>query len=303
MSQFQNPNRFARTASFIAALSLGLSCGLAVAQADRTPATGKQIHTPATLKTSAHDARASKVIGKDVRDIQGKRIGEVQDLVVDISHDRIQYVVLSFGGVMGVGDKLFAFPLSSFRNPTTSDDLVLQVAKESLKKAPGFDRAKWPDFGDKTYSEQINAYFNTGTSTAPAIAPDQRLVRASKLIGKDINDTAGKDAGEIEDLVVDVTSAKVRYVVVDFDKAWSPDDKLLALPLKALTFPAKADADLVLNVPRDKLEMAKGFDEKAWPDINEAGWRQDMDRFLDNFPSAAGGDRERPADSSSSIAR
>jgi sporulation protein YlmC with PRC-barrel domain len=290
MSHTQKIKQLSSAVSMAAALALTVSCGAAVAEsAKANTITTKETAILATAPVAAaRDARASKVIGRDVRDVQGKRIGDVHDLIVDLGSDRIQYVVLSFGGVMGVGDKLFAFPASSFRNPHSSGDLVLEVAKESLKKAPGFDRKKWPDFGDKTYRQEIDSYFGVANATAPAIGPNQQLARVSKLIGKDINDKAGKDAGEIEDVVVDLGASKVRYVVVDFDKAWSPDDKLIALPLKALTFPAKTDEDLVINVPRERLEMAKGFDEKSWPDINSATWREDLDRYMDKFPSAAG---------------
>ena len=283
MSRFQNPNRLARAASVGAALLLGLSYGAAMAEGTRATTQEKRVNAPATLKTATQDARASKLIGQDVRDVAGKDIGEIQDLVVDVTNSRVQYVVLSFGGMMGVGDKLFAFPVSALQNPTHKGDPVLQVTK-----ATGFDRAKWPDFGDKTYRQQIDDYFGAGRATAPQVVPGQMLVRASKLMDKDVNDLNGKDAGEIEDIVVDLASAKVRYVVVDFDKAWSPDDKLLALPLRAFNFPTKTDEDLVLNVSRDKLEMARGFDENAWPDINEAGWRRDLDSYIESFPSAAG---------------
>lgn len=294
MSHSHPTHRTVSAVSMAVALALGASCGAVMAQSGKAATTTTTTTTQAgepsltTQVASTRDARASKVIGQNVRDLQGKRIGKVQDLVVDVSGDRVQYVVLSFGGVMGVGDKLFAFPSSSFRNPHTSGDLVADVTKESLKKAPGFDRVKWPDFGDKTYREQIDRYFGTTEGASPQILPGHVLARASKLIGKDIEDQQGKDAGEIEDIVVDLGAGKVRYAVIDFDKSWSPDDKLLALPLKALTFPAETDKDLVINISRDKLEMARGFDEKSWPDVNSATWRQDIDRYLDRFPSAAG---------------
>ena len=288
MSHSHPQNRPIHAIAVAVALALGASSGAVMAESGKTTRAEIKEAVMTPQVASARDARASKVIGQHVRDMQGQRIGKVQDLVIDVTGDRVQYVVLSFGGVMGVGDKLFAFPTSQFRNPHTSGDLVADVTKDSLKKAPGFDRLKWPDFGDKTYREQIDRYFGTTEGASPQILPGHLLARASKLIGKDIDDLQGKDAGEIEDIVVDLGAAKVRYAVIDFDKSWSPDDKLLAVPLKALTFPAKTDQDLVINIPREKLDMAKGFNEKAWPDVNSATWREDIDHYLDRFPSAAG---------------
>lgn len=106
------------------------------------------------------------------------------------------------------------------------------------------------------------------------------MIRATELIGKDVDDRSGKDAGEIEDVVVNMNSGRVSYAVLDFDKAWSPDDKLLPMPLTAFTFPTDKKKDIVLNVARNQLDMKKGFDEDNWPDLNSAEFRQDMRAHL-----------------------
>jgi sporulation protein YlmC with PRC-barrel domain len=224
------------------------------------------------------DVRASKLIGTDVKNAKGEDMGEIHDLMLDPVSQRVSYAVLSFGGVMGLGEKLFAFPVNAFKASADKDELVLNVDKERLKDAPGFEKNNWPDMNSGKYRSEVDRYHKS--ESAAAGKSGGRLMRASELIGKDVNDQAGKDAGEIEDVVVNMTNGQIRYVVLDFDKKWSPDDKLVALPMKALTFPRDKDGDLVLNIARDKIDMARGFDEDKWPDLNSAEFRRDQDNYL-----------------------
>lgn len=230
------------------------------------------------VKQSGHDVRASKIIGKDIENNQGENLGEIKDLIVDIGNQRVHYAVLSFGGAMGLGDKLFAYPISAFKTQADGDKLVLNVDKAKLKNAPGFDQDKWPDWTDNRYRGEVDRYFRA--DTAKAVPRNARMTRASELIGKDVDDRSGKDAGEIEDLVVNMNNGRISYAVLDFDKAWSPDDKLLPLPLTAFTFSSDKKKDIVLNASRNKLDMAKGFDENDWPDLNATEFRRDMRAHL-----------------------
>lgn len=249
------------------------SSGASAAQADR--ASGKASNE---AKQGDRDVRASKLIGKNVENAQGENLGEIKDLIVDVGNQRVQYAVLSFGGALGLGDKLFAYPVSTFKPSADGDKMVLNVDKERFKDAPGFDKDKWPDWSDNRYRSDVDRYFKADTAKAPARSA--RMMRASELIGKNVDDRRGKDAGEIEDLVVNMNNGRVAFAVLDFDKAWSPDDKLLPVPLSALTFPGDKKKDLVLNVDRNRLDMARGFDENDWPDLNTAEFRRNMRAHL-----------------------
>jgi sporulation protein YlmC with PRC-barrel domain len=65
------------------------------------------------------DVRLSQLIGRDVRDTKGEDLGDIKDLVIDLQSGQVKYAIVEFGGFMGVGEKLFAFPLSAFRQPGT----------------------------------------------------------------------------------------------------------------------------------------------------------------------------------------
>ncbi|MBF0231730.1 MAG: PRC-barrel domain-containing protein [Desulfamplus sp.] len=105
--------------------------------------------------------RASKIIGETVVNRQSENVGKIHELVIDAKKNRVAYAVLSFGGFLGMGNKLFAMPWEAFEFSTTENKLILNVDKEKLKVAPGFDEGdEWPDFSDTQWGEDIYNYYN-----------------------------------------------------------------------------------------------------------------------------------------------
>ena len=278
-----------RLIAMLLASALGVSLAIPlVAQESRygsdMPSATKSERGKAAETTAARDMRASKVIGMKVHNPQGESLGKIDDLIVDVNNERVAYAVLSFGGALGMGSKLFAYPLALFQPAAgRSDELVLNVDKDKLKSAPGFERKNWPDWNESSYLSSVDRYF--GPTVTPKAMPNQRLARASELIGKNVDDRSGRHAGELKDLVVNLGTAKVHYAVLDFDKAWSVDDKLLPLSLKTFTFPENRRKDLLLNVAKNELDMSYGFDAKKWPDVSDPTYQRDIDKYLERTAS------------------
>jgi sporulation protein YlmC with PRC-barrel domain len=103
---------------------------------------------------------ASSLIGDTVRNGAGEKLGEAKELMIDLPTGRIAYAVLSFGGFLGVGDKLFAVPWSALALDEENRQLVLDVSKEVLEAAPGFDKNNWPDMADPVWGRSIYEYYN-----------------------------------------------------------------------------------------------------------------------------------------------
>lgn len=103
---------------------------------------------------------SSTLNGENVRNAQGEDLGEIKDLMINTADGTIEYAVLSFGGWLGMGDKLFAVPWNTMRLDTVNHCLVLDVPKERLKDAPGFDKDNWPDFADPTFTNRISNYYH-----------------------------------------------------------------------------------------------------------------------------------------------
>ncbi len=88
---------------------------------------------------------ATSLIGDKVINLSGEELGSVKELMIDLDEGRVAYAVLSFGGVMGIGDKLFAIPWDALDLDTEQHAFLLNIDKAALENAPGFDKDNWPD--------------------------------------------------------------------------------------------------------------------------------------------------------------
>lgn len=142
-------------------LTTGLALALAVSSAwgqelgkKRAPLTGGAI-----VVHSAY--RASTITGMAVRNSSDENLGKIEDLVIDLNSGEVRYAALSFGGFLGVGDKLFAVPMRSLRLVVADKDrhFVLNVDKKRLEKAPGFNKDAWPDFANPNWSVDVDKFY------------------------------------------------------------------------------------------------------------------------------------------------
>ena len=104
--------------------------------------------------------KASSIIGTNVVNPNGDNLGDIKEIVIDPRTGRVAYSVVSFGGFLGMGEKLFAIPFSSFKYNATSNDYVLDVSKERLKEAPGFDADHWPSMADEKWNHDVYKYYD-----------------------------------------------------------------------------------------------------------------------------------------------
>lgn len=128
-------------------------------------------------KISEHPtvARARDLVGVSVYSPNNDSLGKVEDLVIDPAKGQIRYAVLSFGGFLGMGDKYFAVPWNNLKLQTKGetsrgtikeDHYVLDVNKEALKNAPGFDKSKWPDFADPNWAMNVDKFYKENRSAS-----------------------------------------------------------------------------------------------------------------------------------------
>ncbi len=111
---------------------------------------------------------ADTLIGNDVYSPQADKLGDIKEIMLDMQKGSVAYAVLSFGGFLGMGEKLFAVPWRALTLDTENKRFVLNVEKDSLKNAPGFDKDQWPNMSDPTWMKDIHAYYGTAPiSQAP----------------------------------------------------------------------------------------------------------------------------------------
>src|ERR1700745_1199863 len=104
---------------------------------------------------------ADTLIGEDVYNRQEEDLGDIKEIMLDMRSGQVAYAVLSFGGVFGIGEKLFAVPWQSLQLDTVNKRFILDASKDHLKNAPGFDKDHWPDMGSAEFSSQLHKFYGT----------------------------------------------------------------------------------------------------------------------------------------------
>lgn len=131
-----------------------------VAQAgDKDAAKSTDRSTRDTLKHTDKFHKASDVLGMKVENAENQKLGDIQDLLVDLRSGHIVYAVLASGGFLGMGEKYLAIPPGAFQVAADAKHLMLNADKEKLKGAPGFDKNSWPSFADQTWNSNVYSYY------------------------------------------------------------------------------------------------------------------------------------------------
>lgn len=103
---------------------------------------------------------AGTLVGDDVYNMEGEDLGKVDEIMLDVETGQVAYVVLASGGVLGLGGKLFAIPWQALRLDEENHRFILNVSKEKLENAPGFDKDNWPDMTAQQFTDQMKAYYD-----------------------------------------------------------------------------------------------------------------------------------------------
>ena len=107
-----------------------------------------------------HVMGANTLVGNDVSNHKGETLGDIKEIMLDMRTGKVAYAVLAFGGFLGMGEKLFAVPWSALILNTHDKSFIINVDKERLQKAPGFDKDKWPNMADQAWMKEIHAYYD-----------------------------------------------------------------------------------------------------------------------------------------------
>ncbi len=102
---------------------------------------------------------SSTLSGTNLHNASGDNICKVEDLMINVTTGDVDYAVVSFGGFLGMGKKLFALPLQAFTLDTKDEKLIFNESKERLEGAPGFDKEHWPSYADNKWSDEVHSYY------------------------------------------------------------------------------------------------------------------------------------------------
>lgn len=104
---------------------------------------------------------SSKLNGDDVYNPKGEKLGSIKEIMLDIQNGKVAYAVLSFGGFLSMGEKLFAVPWGALKVDLKNKRFIFDIDEDRLKNAPGFDSDNWPNMADQTWAKTVNSHYGT----------------------------------------------------------------------------------------------------------------------------------------------
>ena len=128
---------------------------------------------------------AKTLTGDTVVNPAGDDLGKIEAIMLDVASGRIAYAVLSFGGFLGIGTKLFALPWAVLTLDAAEKRFIIDISKEKLENAEGFDKDHWPSMADPGWATRLHSYYNVTpywrqeyADGAQHYAADERTSRA-----------------------------------------------------------------------------------------------------------------------------
>jgi sporulation protein YlmC with PRC-barrel domain len=102
---------------------------------------------------------SSSLTGTGITNSKGENLGDLKDLMIDLRSGSIAYAVVSFGGFLGMGNKLFAMPWEAFTVDEKNEKLIVNIDKKVLEDAPGFDKDNWPKNPDRDFISKVHTHY------------------------------------------------------------------------------------------------------------------------------------------------
>jgi len=141
---------------------------------------------------------ADTLLGEDVVNGANEDLGDIKEIMLDMQTGQVAYAVLAFGGFLGMGEKLFAVPWQALHLDTANKRFVLDIDKERLKTAPGFDKDAWPDMSDVQWSSLVHTFYGTDPTRAggPSMGPGSTRAALDSSAGASTDPRAGNLGGD-----------------------------------------------------------------------------------------------------------
>lgn len=144
---------------------------------------------------------AAELKGDKVTNSKGESLGEIKEVMIDLSAGRIAYAVISFGGFLGLGEKMAAVPWNAIRTSTRENEFLTDLSKDELKNAPSFDKDRWPGGADRSFLTDLYSYYGYSPywTGAPAETADLDVGAntASEAARAGIGEAAHRDRDEM----------------------------------------------------------------------------------------------------------
>ena len=116
-----------------------------------------------TSDTAGSLISADKVEGSAVYNLDGERLGHVEDVMLHKISGKVAYAVMAFGGFLGLGERYHPLPWSILKYDPDKDGYVVPLSKSQLDGGPSFPLAEVGQ-DDASWGERVHAYYQVTPS-------------------------------------------------------------------------------------------------------------------------------------------
>jgi len=209
--------------------------------------------------------QTTTIKGSKVINVNGEHLGMLEEVMIDPEEGKIAYSVLSFGGFLGIGNKLFAIPWEVLE--LNRGEYILRIDKSVLEKMEGFDKEEWSLTHDelaKVYAHfGIQPYWETNMGIVEKTR-DMELgdfLPTTTIKGSKVINVNKEHLGKIEEVMIDVNMGRIAYTLLSFGGFLGIGNKLFIIPWDALEYNGW---DYILSIDKSVLEKAESFDKEEW---------------------------------------
>ncbi len=221
--------------------------------------------------------RAANLYNRQVLSSDNQKIGKVENVVLDLESEHILYVVLNDNG------NRVAVPPQVI-GQTTGNTLHANFPKSKIDRAPKFtsNMENPAELGQAAFVSQVYQAFGAKAwwqgNTAANQGSFHNVHKLNKLIGMNVEDVNNSNIGKISNVVVDMPSGRLLYVVFAPASKMNLGNNLYALPSDAFTL-SRDQSHLVTNIDQQKLAAAPHFASNSWPNINDSSFASQVYQY------------------------
>jgi sporulation protein YlmC with PRC-barrel domain len=246
--------------------------------------------------------RLSKILDFEVENRDGDALGSVQDAIVELDSVRIRYLLVSGGGLLGMGDRTILVPwrvlnIQESAGLGSQDAFVSKVDQQTFENAPSFDpdprslqtsgwdqtyNSYWDELVDSVSVEGITATITPEPAEASQTPGMQRVLFSTDLLDYSVLDGKNEQVGTVTDVILDRKNGSLYYPVVAAGGVLGVGEKWIPVPLRIFALGSQ-EKSFQLRIGSQKLVEAPNYDLGNLPDFTDPGWDTDIEQYWENI--------------------
>lgn len=238
-----------------------------------SPSAGGSATTGNIMSGNATLRRATKLLGEPLKNTQGAKLGTISDLVLTSELDQVSYAVVSRGGLLGIGKRMYAVPWSALR-AGVGDTVVAPINELELDQDRGFGAKQWPAEGDPRWLSRAGERTEQVTFDVqhPAEQKEIRRRRVSHVLGMAARGPDNSRIGRVKDIMIAMDTGDIPFTIVSYGGLLGIGNKYTAVPAGIVDL---RPADYVARIEANEQVLhANAFDPRNFPDLSDPVYTQ-----------------------------